>query len=425
MGRCFERAWLVLLTTYLLGFGATLEEVQEKALRNFPQLKIEKLEERKRSQERLEKFGKLLPQINLEASYNISKKQSFSFSISPAPPQEITFQKERYPRFTLRLVQNIFDYTAYKEYEISKLSEVYQRFMTEERRNELIYKVREAYINTLKALSAVRVYKKQLERMEAHLRDVKLLYEEGIVAFKDVLETKVKLYEIKEKLSTAEANYRKALSYLSYLAGEEIKEVEEIDLGEKDILNKSYEELLSIMKERNPILKYMRGAVKISEKTLELSRSTFYPKVVLDLVYQRTEESDIFPKNRYFISFALRWNLFSGLRRLRALEISRLSHLITVESYREREERLKTELRSILEDIRSAEMKIEFAKKQLEDAKEHLRIAKEKYKAGLGTNTEVLDAQSYLTTAEEALAVNRYELILKIFKLQEVLGYEE
>jgi len=424
MERVSTRAWALILILPLIAFGISLKEAEKKAIESFPKLRVEKLEEKKKEEERLEKLGKFFPTVNLEASFNLAKKQSFTFQIPPAPPQEIVFQKGSYPKFTLQISQDLFNYTNFKEYELSKFAESIQVFKTAEEKNKLLYTVREAYINALKARSAVRIYKKHLEMVSSHLRDVKLLYEEGLVAFKDVLETKVKLYEVKEKLATAEANYRKALSYLSYLVGEEVGEVEEIEEDQAELPETDFDNLLELMKERRPILRYMRGITQLSKESIDLSKTSFYPRAVLELIYQRTEESDLFPKDRYFITFAFRWNLFSGLRRFRALELSRLSYRQTVENYRDLEEKLKVELSSVLEEIKAARAKLEFAKKQLEDAKEHLRIAEEKYRAGLGTNTEVLDAQSYLTTARETLAINRYELILKLYKLREVLGYE-
>jgi len=99
---------------------------------------------------------------------------------------------------------------------------------------ETLYKVREAYVNALKAKSAVEIYRKHLELVEVHLKNVEELYKQGVVAYKDILETKVKLFEVREKLASAEANYRKSLNYLSYLAGIKVEEVEDItvDLGE-------------------------------------------------------------------------------------------------------------------------------------------------------------------------------------------------
>lgn len=421
----FKRAWCLLLSLCALSFGVSLKEAEKAALENFRELRIEKLEFEKKRQERLERFGRFLPQINLEASFNLSRRQSFSFTLPPLPPQELVFQKESYPKFTLQLIQELYSLPSLREYEMSRLLESSQRYLIEEKELNLLFRVREAYIKALMAKSSVEIYRKHLQRIRSHLRDVEELYREGVVAYKDVLETRVKLYEVREKLTSAEANYRKALDYLSYLVGETVDGVEEIEMGEfEDISTRSEEELLSLLRGR-PLLRYLRESLRVAEKSVDLAESYFYPQVVLSAFFQRTEESELFPKSRYLVSLALRWSLFSGLRRFRVLEASRISRRQALERYRDAEEKLRLELRSALEDVRTAQAKLELAREQLRSAQEHLRIAEEKFRAGLGTNTEVLDAQSYLTTAEETLKMNSYELLLTLFKLYEVTGYEE
>jgi len=417
----FGRAWYLLLSLAILSFGIGLKELEESALRNYYEVEVQRLGVEKKRQERLRDFGSFLPSVNLEASYNLSRKQAFTFQVPPGPPTEVVFTKGSYPRVALGLLQNIFSLPDIRRYEISKIAESSQRYLLEEKRNEVLYKVREAYVNALMAKSLVEIYKKHLDRVNAHLRDVEELYKEGIVAYKDILETKVKLFETKEKLASAEADYRKALNYLSYLSGMKVDDVEGIpqELG----MSLDYGELVYKLEER-PLLRYYRENVSLSEKAVELSKSYLYPQVSFEALYLRTEESDLFPKDRYSASLVLRWQLFDGLKRFRAIEEAKIENLKAVKGYQDLKERLALELKNLLEEIEATRVKVELSEKQLEDAREHLRIAEEKYRAGLGTNTEVLDAQSYLKTAEENLQMSRLSLQLLIFKLKEVLGYE-
>ncbi len=417
-----KRAWCLLLSAFALSFGVSLKEVEESALKNHYELQIQRLEVMKKHQERLKELGSFLPVINLEASFNLARKQSFTFQIPPAPPSEFVFVKGSYPKFTLQLVQDLFNLTSIRRYELSKKAESSQVYLLEEKKNEILFRVREAYVNALKAKSAVEIYRKHLERVKTHLRNVEELYNQGIVAYKDLLETKVKLFEVKEKLASAESAYRKALNYLSYLSGVEVSDVE--DIPEDFEVDLDYKKLASKLQNR-PILKYSKAGLSISEKALELSRSYLYPRASFEAVYIRTEESDLFPKDRYFISFVLRWNLFSGLKRFRAIEEAKIEHLKAVKSYEDLRKRLELQLRNLLEEIEAVKVRVRMAQEQLNEAREHLRVALEKYKAGLGTNAEVLDAQSYLKTAEETLQMSRYDLVLKIFKLKEVVGSDE
>jgi len=249
--------------------------------------------------------------------------------------------------------------------------------------------------------------------LEEHYRNVELLYQEGYAAFKDLLETKVRLYEVKNNLSQARANYEKSLDALSFFTGKEVKEVEEI---------KEIPEVESIDLSESPKLKVLKTAIRLSQDYVSLVSSLFYPVVDFSALYQRTNESPSLPKDRYFISLNLRWNLFSGGRRVFELRKAQKDVEVARLEYLKEEELLKTTVKGILRDIKVLQEEIETAKLRVKEEEEHYRLVVEKYKNGLGNNAEVLDAEAYLTSAEQELKVKTYDLILAKFKLLEVVG---
>ncbi len=417
--------WCALLIIFTLSFGMSLEEAQEKALKHHREILVEELELHKKRHEVREKRGKFFPTVNLELSFNLSKRQSFTFRVPPFPPREFVFQKGSYPKLTLQVSQDLFNLRTIKEYQVSKEVEALQYLSLEERKRKVLLKVREAYLNALKAKALVNIYEKHLELVKAHLRDVQELYREGIVPLKDVLETRVKLQEVKEKLSDADAKLKKSFHYLSYLTGEEVYEINDLKVEEYlDLVNSNPDKLMQELLKRNVLVKLLKKRIEIAQLQKEAVASSFYPVAVLEAYYQRTEESDLFPKDRYLVSFAFRWNLFSGFRKFRMLDISEISRRQAVHIYEDTLNKLNLQLVSLLEDTKAVRERIALAEEQLRDAREHLKMAQEKYKAGIGTNTEVLDAQSYLITAENTLKISRYDLLLLEFKLREVVGYE-
>ncbi len=419
-----KRAWALSIITVTLTFALNLHEAERLALENFYGIRAKDLEVKEATTERKEKFSAFLPVINLEASYNIAREQSFAFGAPPLiPPQEFVFLKDQFPKVTLTFSQNLLNLPAFREYSLSKTKEKASKMILEEEKIKTLYKVREAYINALKAKAAIQILEKQEERVRAHLNDIKALYEEGMVTLKDVLQTQVRLHEVLEKIAQARGNHRKALDYLSYLTGTEVEEIEELDPESFMAREEDFEILREKVKNR-PILRYLDAGLEIARESEDLVKSYFYPSLVFEAFYQRTEESDLFPKDRFLISLALRWNLFSGLKRFRNLEKARIGRKKSLILKRDLEEKILLELRSVLEDIKTVRERIRLARKQVESAKEHLKIAKERYLQGIGTNTEVLDAQSELTSAEENLRMSLYDLVLYSFKLKEVVGDE-
>ena len=416
---CLVSAVILVLS---IGFPIPLEEAQRLALEKNLSLSTERIEKKIKKQETLEKLGELFPTVNLEASFNIAKKQSFTFSLPGLPPQEFVFLEGSYPKFTLFVEQDLFNVPKFEGYRISKKAETLQDLKVRITRLKVLTEVRKAYVRALQAKALVEVKEKHLELVKAHLKNAQELFREGLIAFKDVLEAKVKLYQVKEELSKARSDYRKALLHLSYLVGTQVKDVQPIELKS---LKGDRKKLLEIMERNNPALQLAKRKVEVLKLQERLAKSLFLPTAGLEFAYQRTEESELFPKDRYFVSFFLRWNAFSGLRRFRRLEVARLSLRKGLKELEDLREKLRLRLYTILEEIESIKARIELAKKRIEEAEEHLRVAEEKFKEGLGTSTEVLEAQSYLITARRVYEISRLELTLSYFKLLEVLGKDE
>lgn len=416
---CLVSAVILVLS---VGFPVSLEEAQRLALEKNLNLSAERIEKKIKKQETLEKLGELFPTVNFEASFNIAKKQSFTFSLPGLPPQEFVFLEGSYPKFTLFVEQDLFNVPKFEGYRISKKAETLQDLKVRITKLKVLTGVRKAYVRALQAKALVEVKEKHLELVKTHLRNAQELFKEGLIAFKDVLEAKVKLYQVKEELSKARADYRKALLHLSYLVGTEVEDVQPVEM---EGFEEDRKKLLEIMERNNPALQLARRKVEILKLQERLAKSLFLPTAGLELAYQRTEESELFPKDRYFVSFFLRWNAFSGLRRFRRIEIARLSLRRGLKELEDIREKLKLRLYSILEDIESTKARIKLAQRRIEEAKEHLKVAEEKFKEGLGTSTEVLEAQSYLITARRVYEISKLDLILNYFRLLEVLGKDE
>lgn len=407
-----EKLFKLFFLVFSLSFGISLQEAEELALKNFYDIK-KKEEEVKKSQEEIyATLSELFPQVDLSYSFLFAKEQEVSVN-TPFFSTGFTLTDDNFYRLNFLITQNLVNLTTLNKLKVAKTQKELKIKELELAKNAVRYKVREAYVNALKLKATVEVLEKQVKRLEEHYRNVEFLYKEGYVAFKDLLETKVKLYEAKNNLLQARANYEKSLDVLSFFTGKEVKEIEEI-----------YEipEVESIDLSDSPKLKVLKTAIKLSQDYVSLASSLFYPVVDFSVLYQRTNESPSLPKDRYFISLNLKWNLFSGGRRLFELRKAQKDVEVARLEYLKEEELLKTTVKGILRDIKVLQEEIETAKLRVKEAEEHYRLAVEKYKNGLGNNAEVLDAEAYLTSAEQELKVKTYDLILAKFKLLEVVG---
>ncbi len=405
-----------LLKTFLIAvgltFGITLQEAEKYALENFFEVQKKKEEVKKAKDEIYRALSELFPRIDLTYSYFFAKKQDININ-TPFFLANFTLINDNFYRTNFLITQNIFNPIVLSSIKVARANKNLKNSELEALKNEIKLKVRKTYITALKLRATVQILKKQIKRLEEHYKNVKALYEEGYVALKDLLETKVKLYEVKNQLSQAKANYQKALDMLSFLTGVSIEEVEEVQ---------DFPIPTNIDVSQNPKLTALNEAVHLARTYVDLVTSYFYPVIDLTVLYQKTNESPSLPKDRYFISINFKWNLFSGGKRIFELRKAQRNLKIAQFEYLKEKNLLRTELKGILRDIKVLQEEIKTAKVRLLEAKEHYRLAIEKYKNGLGTNAEVLDAEAYLTSAEQELKIKKYELLSTKFKLLEVLG---
>ena len=408
MGKLFKAFFFIIS----FSFGITLQEAENLALKNFYEIRKRENEVRKSQEDIYKTLGELFPRIDLSYSFFFAKKQDISVN-TPFFSTGFTLINDNFYRINFLISQSIVNPITLNKLRVRKTQKELKIAELDVAKNTLRYKVRETYINALKLKAGVEILEKQVKRLEEHYKNVKALYEEGYVALKDVLETKVKLYEVKNRLLQAQANYQKSLDLLSFFTGKNVKEVEEIKkLPIIDKINLS----------DNPKLRALKTAVKLSQNYTSLITSYFYPIIDFSILYQRTNESPSLPKDRYFISLNLKWNLFSGGSRIFELRKAYQTIQNAELEYLKEKELLKTELKGIMRDIKVLKQEIETAKLRVKEAKEHYKLALEKYKNGLGTNAEVLDAEAFLTSAEQELRIKKYDLILAKFKLLEVIG---
>ncbi|NPB07942.1 MAG: TolC family protein [Aquificae bacterium] len=392
-------------------FGISLEEAEELALKNFYLLREKEKEVRAARLGYLSALSELLPQVKLSLSYHLARRQELVLKGLPLPGSFTLLESEFY-RINLLLEQELINPVKFRKVKLSRRLISLKEKELLAARNKVLWEVRRAYINALKLEALLKVYQKQRERVAGHLRNVKELYREGVVPFKDILETRVKLYEVESRIKDIKVKYENALDYLSYLTGSAVKDLEE-DLE------------LPVVKEGisgNPELRALRDLVNIAEEREKLVALSFLPTLNFSLLVQRTTETRYLPENRYLVSVSLNWLLLGGGKRVFELQKARREKEKILLTYRRKEEELKLRYRALRRELEAIEEEIRVARERLKEARENYRLAREKYENGLGINTEVLDAEAYLTAAEENLRIKEYERILKLYEIMEVAG---
>ncbi|NPB06340.1 MAG: TolC family protein [Aquificae bacterium] len=401
---------LLLLLIPLVCFGLTLRQAEELALKNFYTVKKERALLKASAAKIKEAKAKLLPSFTFSFGTYRTRAQTYALEL-PFFNAELTFLRSSFWRVRALLTQPLLSPVALASVKLKEATLKRREGRLELTKSELRLRVRRAYFKALVLQARLKTLEAQKERLSEHLRRVKALYEEGVVPFKDVLETRVALSRVESALAYHEASYLNALELLSFYAGVKVKRVEPPPPPklEGTPLN-------------HPSLRLLRAALEELERSKELVEASFLPELTAYALLERTDESPLLPKNRYYLALELRWLLFNGGTRLARLEALSRRREALLNELKKTEEELLLRARALRREAEALKLRVESARERLEEALEHYRLAVEKYRHGLAVNAEVLDAEAYVTEAQETLRVARLNYLLKLYELAEVLG---
>ncbi|RMH00327.1 MAG: TolC family protein, partial [Aquificota bacterium] len=234
----------------------------------------------------------------------------------------------------------------------------------------------------------LEVYEENLSYWEENYRQVEGKFKAGILP-------KVELMRAKAQLESARADYLKSVeSFKAFLRYEgelkpegELKEVSPPDM-----------DYLKALEENNSTLKVARANLRVFERLVALQKAQYYPNLQAFVNYQGSTVRSLSGGSNfidgYSVGVRFNYNLFDGFSRESKIAQANIDLQKQRENLLDLEYNLKAQLRSLLLDIQALKVQLSAVKASLESAKESLRLSTERYKYGVASQLEVLDARN-------------------------------
>jgi len=259
-------------------------------------------------------------------------------------------------------------------------------------KQEIIYKVTEAYYQVLQAEGIKKVSAQAVKQMQAHLESSEALLKEGMIAPIDLNRIKSQLSNLEHNLIKAENGFELTMYNINSIMG--------IDLNTELLLenNLSYEPceinledaLVQAGENRSEIMNIAQQR-RIMEEMVDVSKSNIKPQVIL------RAESGI---TSWQATIVAEYSLFDGGVNKAKIEQAEIKLAQVDQSEKQVRQLIEFEVRSAYLNMKEAEKLIRVAEEGIKNSQESFRIAQVKYNEGIATNTEVIDAQSTLIEAE-------------------------
>lgn len=268
--------------------------------------------------------------------------------------------------------------------------------------NEMRSTVTDGYFNMLQADNIQKLSAESVTRLEDHLKNVQAQYDVGVVAKVDVLRSQVELANAKQTLIQAENAYQVAEANMNKIVGLPMDTNLKLDnLLVYNAYDKNMDDCLAYAADHRPELMQAKYGVDAAKGALLVARSGHMPQVAASATQQWYDSNWPGDENgNWGVGVNVSLNVFDTGVTLSKIHGAEADLKKAEETYRNTVDSVNLDVRSNYLGLREAEKRISTTKLAVEQADEDYRIAQLRYMSGVGTNTDVLDAQVALTQAK-------------------------
>jgi len=309
-------------------------------------------------------------------------------------------------------------------------------------KNKIIYEVKSAYYGYLLARDVLKIREEIYQKYQSKANLSKQLFEQGSRPVLDVSKAEVYLANAQLQLEKARNEERKMKQSLYYAMGlEENEQIEvipeSVDLNMLPQLNCTLANLYRMCEVYNPELRIVRLQKKIAQLKVSEESGSHYPTVDLLLglgyenkrLYGMGNIGNNFEANSWSPAFhgAIRAALpiYSGGRISARVDSATADYNKMI--YREKEvlTTIKNQLRDNYRTLEEMKRQVEISELIIKNAQRHQLLAQRSYENGAGTLLELQDADLNVIQAKIGLLEAKYNYLLTIAKLIDIVGFGE
>ena len=365
----------------------------------------------------------LLPSFNISGAYSYLNGQILG---SPAPSPDVESDVNT---VALSVTQPIFTGGLFLgQYQAAKLGVDLARTHYDMADLDLVLNVTNAYINVLRLEKAVGVSRELVDNRKRHLSEVEKRVKAGVLPKVEQLKAEVELAHSEDGFISTENGLKTARSALNRLLERPLdEETGLLDLApESRIKNENLDNYYLRAQKDRPELGAAEIQVNQAEKNRNIARSGYFPQVYLQLAHEEFQndafDSDWLNDEQVFLTFSYDiWNWGRIKNRVRSSE-SQLNQARL--SLSDLKRVINFEVKNAYLSVMSARNRIETAQKAVSQAEEVLRMQSIRFKEGMATSTEVLDADFALAQTKTDYYNASYDYLSADAVLKRAVGKE-
>lgn len=325
---------------------------------------------------------------------------------------------------SLLVTQNIWDFKTYFNYQGAAYTRSAAELDADAAVNSLYLTVVQAYYAVLAADAVLVSVRGSVAQMEKRYETATAQVENGLRTPVDKLRAEAELAAARLNLIKAtnlRLNAQKALATAIGLDPAKELEIDPAssvgDAGDDDAAR-----AVATALAQRPDTRALKEKIAAARMTARSARGDYYPQFKANAgVSYGGYEFDAFKYN-WYIGAAVSWNIFAGLATQTQAKDADAAVAILELNLRALEQSIRYEVETALTALKEAREKEAPTRTMYDAAKAALDLADQRFEQGLGTITDVSDAQAFYEQASSALIQTRYDLETAKAKLKKALG---
>ncbi len=353
-----------------------------------------------------------------EGKVNYGGNEGFTFDLD-----------DKYYKAGVTLLQPI--YTAGRvgaAMRAAKAARGYARENLEATFKEVTFAVKATFGGVLLAQEMSGLAKQSLELAEAHLKNVEQLYKQGVASEYELIRARVQVAQLVPASIKADNELDRALivfrNTLGLSADEKVRPEGAL---ERKPVETSVEEAFARAQQKRNELAAARLRVDGMKAALDVARADRYPSLsFVGSAFLETEEPKFDDREwrtkMWSATVDLSFPIFDGLRTKGKIKQTKAqyeqSRLLSAQTL----DGVRLEVEQAVSKLAEARKLMDSQVASVEQAQKGLDIADIRYKNGVGTQLELLDAQVSLTTARTNYFMAVYEHFMAVAEMERATG---
>jgi outer membrane protein TolC len=349
---------------------------------------------------------------------------SFSFPV-PADLQQFDLGEDKLTQATITATLPI--YTGGRLTNITKAAESQvdaAGWSVRQTEQELKIRVAEAYVNVLRAQGGAGISDREVEAVSGYVKDVQNLYGQEMVAKNDLLSVQVYLAESQQRNLQIKNAVQLAQSFYNNMLGRPLDAPVDLEPLEPapETPGATLESLTEKAIGNRPELNNLSAQTESLRYAAKAIKGGLLPQVALlgGMIYV---DLDTLEDNTIgYAGVGASWTLFdAGVTRKQAEALSK-RRISSEELLAQARTLISLQVRQTWLARDEALNRLKLAQTSLDSADENQRVTRDRYREGMGTNTEVLEAETRRTAAFTSYNNAKYDAVYADLRLKYVVG---